>query len=97
VGSAKDDSKTVRQWQKQLELGQRARLVADLLDRVRGACDWSLKHWDQGEAPLWELMAQMDQLFPGVPPMTDPTEASIASGLLPQPSSRKPRSAFECQ
>lgn len=95
AASANDDSKTVRQWQTQLELGQRARLVADLLDRVRGACNWSLKHWDQGEAPLWELMAQMDRLFPGVPPMTDPTEAAIASGLLPQPPSRKPRSASE--
>jgi hypothetical protein len=93
AASAEGDSKTVHQWQKQLELGQRARLVADLLDRVRGACDWSLKHWDQGEAPLWELMAQMDHLFPGVPPMTDITEASIVSGLSARPPSRKPRSA----
>ena len=92
VESVNGDSKTVRQWQQQLEFGQRARLVADLLDRVRGACDWSLKHWDQGEAPLWELMAQVDHLFPGVPPMTDPTEAAIASSLSPQPPSGKPRS-----
>jgi transcriptional regulator with XRE-family HTH domain len=93
VASAKGDSKTVPQWQKQLELGQRARLVADLLDRVRGACEWSLKHWDQGEAPLWELMAQMEHLFPGVPPVTDIMEASIVSGLSARPPSRKPRSA----
>ncbi len=92
VESVNGDSKTVRQWQQQLEFGQRARLVANLIDRVRGACDWSLKHWDRGEAPLWELMAQLDRLFPGIQPISDPAEVQTAQDLLTQPRGRNARS-----
>ena len=62
------------------------------MDRIRGVCDWSLKHWDRGEAPLWELMAQLDRLFPGIQPITDPAEVQIAQDLLPQPRGRNARS-----
>jgi hypothetical protein len=95
VELARGEAKAVRRWQNQLELGQRSRLVADLMDRVRGACDWSLQHWDQGEAPLWELMAQLDRLFPGVQPVTDQFEELIAHGHSIQASGRKPRQALQ--
>lgn len=95
VEAAGEDSKTVRQWQNQLARFQRARLVGDLMDRVRGACAWSLKHWDKGEAPFWELMAQLDRLFPGVQPIVDPAELQAAHELLVQPPGRNPRSTLE--
>jgi hypothetical protein len=39
VEPAEDAPKRGRRWQKQLELSQRARLAADLVDRIRGVCD----------------------------------------------------------
>ena len=92
VEPAEDDPPRDRRWQKQLELSQRARLAADLMDRIRGVCDWSLKHWDRGEAPLWELMAQLDRLFPGIQPIADPAEVQTAQDLLTQPHGRNARS-----
>lgn len=92
VEPAEDDPKRSRRWQKQLELSQRARLAADLMDRIRGVCDWSLKYWDRGEVPLWELMAQLDRLFPGIQPIADPAEVQTAQDLLTQPRGRNARS-----
>jgi hypothetical protein len=72
---------SARQWQSWMKLNQRQRIADDLVDRVRGATEFALKDWKNGEAPFWELVAAVDRLFPGIKPVPHPTDVEAANHL----------------
>jgi hypothetical protein len=72
---------TVLQWQSWMKSNQRKRMAEDLIDRVRGATELALKDWENGEAPFWDLVAAVDRLFPGVQPVSHPSDVEAAGHL----------------
>jgi hypothetical protein len=57
---------------------QRHRMATDLVDRVRGATLSALNDWENGEDRLWQLVAALDRLFPGIQPVPYSQDAGPA-------------------
>jgi DNA-binding transcriptional regulator YiaG len=75
---------TARQWQRHMQRDQRHRMAADLVDRVRGATLSAVKDWENGEDRLWQLVAALDRLFPGIQPVPYSADAEAAIDLNPK-------------
>ncbi len=56
-------------------------MAADLVDRVRNATLSALNDWKNGEDRLWQLVAALDRLFPGIQPVPYSEDAEQAIDL----------------
>ncbi len=56
-------------------------MAADLVDRVHNATLSALNDWENGEDRLWQLVAALDRLFPGIQPVPYSEDAEQAIDL----------------